>query len=106
MGRYLVETLLQQNHQVTILNRGNKYWGVRTVEDDPDDLVRILMLKNSLFQFQQTRNPFGDRVRKVIVDRDEAEDCVAALRKETAAVGGRWDVVVDFSAFYAEDIDV
>jgi hypothetical protein len=29
MGRHLVQSLLDRGHQVTIANRGNKYWGVR-----------------------------------------------------------------------------
>jgi len=29
MGRFLVQSLLDNGHNVTIANRGNKYWGVK-----------------------------------------------------------------------------
>eukprot|EP01100_Stratorugosa_tubuloviscum_P011420 TRINITY_DN5090_c2_g1_i1.p1 TRINITY_DN5090_c2_g1~~TRINITY_DN5090_c2_g1_i1.p1 ORF type:complete len:396 (-),score=151.64 TRINITY_DN5090_c2_g1_i1:60-1247(-) len=76
MGRTLVHSLLEQNHLITILNRGNVYW------NDAD--------------------PFGDRVRKVVCDRDNTQlfkRFLTNLLDQNSV-----DYIVDFSAYEPSDI--
>eukprot|EP01118_Nematostelium_gracile_P015505 TRINITY_DN6229_c0_g1_i2.p2 TRINITY_DN6229_c0_g1~~TRINITY_DN6229_c0_g1_i2.p2 ORF type:complete len:141 (-),score=30.37 TRINITY_DN6229_c0_g1_i2:294-716(-) len=78
MGRHLVDKMLEKGYKVTILNRGNEYWG--------------------------TSDPFGDRVKKILCDRKKRELFTQMVKEETNRIG-TWDIVVDFSSYKAKDME-
>lgn len=67
MGRHFVTTLLERGADVTLLNRGRVYW------EEP--------------------NLFGDKVKRIIADRTDANF------GKVLSESGEWDLVVDYCAY-------
>jgi len=78
MGRTLISELLKREEfRITMLNRGNQYWG--------------------------SENPFGSSVQRILCDREDRQRFISFIKESVS--NRRWDFVVDFSAFHAEDIE-
>lgn len=79
MGRETVLALLARPARVCVVNRGRKYWG--------------------------TRDPSGGRTIRVSADRNRPREFATCLDEATSLHGGgRWALVVDFSAFSGRDM--
>ena len=70
MGKHLVQQLITDGHDVTIATRGN------------------------------AADPFGDKVKRIIVDRQNANDLAAAFK------GKHYDVTVDNLAYCSNDVKI
>ncbi|PRP81582.1 hypothetical protein PROFUN_01089 [Planoprotostelium fungivorum] len=80
MGRSLVERLLKEGEwEITMVNRGRAYWG--------------------------SNDPFSGRTKRVTCDRENAEEFITICKTLATETDG-WDLVIDFSAFRAVDMQM
>eukprot|EP00931_Biecheleriopsis_adriatica_P005622 TRINITY_DN107116_c0_g1_i1.p1 TRINITY_DN107116_c0_g1~~TRINITY_DN107116_c0_g1_i1.p1 ORF type:complete len:425 (-),score=112.19 TRINITY_DN107116_c0_g1_i1:21-1247(-) len=80
MGKACVEDLLLKKARVCTVNRGCKHWG--------------------------TSDPAAGRTARVFADREERKVFTSRLQEATRRLGGSWDMVIDFSAFDGDDMQV